>query len=211
MPGLNRITWHDIEKNGIPEKTTAVINLTGQNVLDPSRRWTPGFKQNVWNSRINTTQLLAKAIDSSSKKPEAFVNISGVSLYRPNEHKVYDEDDKGQNFDFMSQLCIEWEKVATLQEGSCRNIKIRTGVVLGREGGMIKSLIVPFFFGVGGKVAPGNQPLPWIHIDDLCNLIKYSIENPKVNGVLNGVAPEIINNEQFTKVLLIRTILVNLN
>lgn len=202
MPGLNRLTWHDIEKNGIPENTSAVINLAGQNVLDPQRRWTPGFQQNVWNSRINTTKLLALSIENATNKPNVFINISGVSLYRPDDHKIYNENDTGQTFDYMSNLCVEWEKAATLSNKAepCRQIKIRTGVVLGREGGMIKSLILPFFFGVGGKVATGAQPLPWIHIDDLCNLIKFAIENNKVNGVLNGVAPDIITNNQFTKV-----------
>lgn len=73
-------------------------------------------------------------------------------------------------------------------------------MVIGRNGGMIKSLKLPFWFGFGGKVGDGNQQLPWIHIDDLCQLIKYSIENKHVSGVLNGVAPDIITNGDFTKV-----------
>lgn len=79
-------------------------------------------------------------------------------------------------------------------------VRIRTGVVIGSNGGMIKSLKLPFWFGFGGKIGDGKQPLPWIHIEDLCQLIKYSIENDKVNGVLNGVAPDIITNGDFTKV-----------
>lgn len=127
-----------------------------------------------------------------------FVNISGVSNYKPNPSRVYNEDDKCDEYDYMSKLCIEWEKAATLpKELGVRNVKIRTGVVLGREGGMISSLILPFWFGGGGPVASGQQPLPWIHADDLCSLIKFSIENPKVEGVLNGVAPQIITNQQF--------------
>lgn len=102
----------------------------------------------------------------------------------------------------MSKLCIAWEKAATLKpESTCRNVKIRTGVVLGRDGGMIKSLIVPFFFGLGGPVVDGKQHLPWIHMTDLCELIRYSIENDKVTGILNGTAPEIITNGEFTKVV----------
>lgn len=65
---------------------------------------------------------------------------------------------------------------------------------------MIKSLKLPFWFGLGGKIGEGTQQLPWIHIDDLCQLIKYSIEHENVNGVLNGVAPDIITNGDFTKV-----------
>lgn len=79
-------------------------------------------------------------------------------------------------------------------------VKIRTGVVIGRDGGMIKSLKIPFWLGLGGVVGSGKQILPWIHIDDLCNLIKYAVENRSVNGVLNGVAPDIVTNADFTKV-----------
>lgn len=202
MPGPKRITWHDLGKNGLPEDVMAVVNLAGQNVLDPSRRWSPGFKQNVWNSRINTTTALAKSIVEAKNKPTVFVNISGVSLYQPSEKK-YTEADQGIDYDFMSKLCLVWEEAANVTEKSgVRQVKIRTGAVIGREGGMIKSLVLPFWFGVGGVIGDGKQTLPWIHMTDLCNLIKYSIENEKVTGVLNAVAPQIITNADFTKVYL---------
>lgn len=200
LPGLKRISWLDIEKNGIPEKTDAVVNLAGQNVLDPKRRWTPGFKQNVWNSRIHSSSLLARSIERAKDKPEVFINISGVSAYKPDPNRVYTEADPGTEYDFMSKLCLHWEKAATLSKDcGVRNVKIRTGVVLGREGGMIQSLIIPFWFGLGGPVGDGKQFLPWIHIVDLVNLITHAIENKKVEGVLNGVSPDIITNEQFSK------------
>lgn len=200
MPGSNHITWTEIDKLGLPDNTSCVVNLAGQNVLDPSRVWTVGFKQNVYNSRINTAKSLVNAIEGAAVKPEVFVNISGVSNYKPDEKKVYTEDDPSEDYDFMSKLCIDWEKAATIgKETGVRNVKIRTGVVLGREGGMIQSLYIPFFLGVGGPVATGNQPLPWIHINDLCNLIKYTIETKKVEGVLNGVAPQVINNREFSQ------------
>lgn len=202
MPGLNRVNWHDIETKGVKDYN-GIINMAGQNVLDPGRRWSPGFRQNVWNSRINTTSLLTKAIMNTDHKdrPEVFINISGVSCYKPNENKIYTEEDHVEKYDYMSELCIEWEKAATLEKSSgVRNIKLRTGVVLGREGGMIQQLYLPFFFAAGGPVGPGTQPLPWIHIEDLCNLIKYSLENKKVEGILNSVAPDIISNKDFANV-----------
>lgn len=72
--------------------------------------------------------------------------------------------------------------------------------MIGRNGGMIKSMMLPFWLGVGGCIGDGKQILPWIHIDDLCNLIKFSIENKNVSQALNGVAPQIITNGEFTKV-----------
>lgn len=114
MPGLQRITWHELNEKGFPNNTVAAINVAGQNVLDPSRRWTSGFQQNVWNSRINTTTAFVQAITKADNKPDVFVNISGVSLYRPSNDRVYTEDDKGEKFDYMSNLCLHWEKAAEL-------------------------------------------------------------------------------------------------
>lgn len=114
MPGLKRITWTELENSGIPDNTFAAVNVAGQNVLDATRRWSPGFKQNVWNSRVNTTAAIAKAITKANKKPQAFVNISGVSLYRPSAEKIYTEDDEGENYDYMSNLCLHWEQAAQL-------------------------------------------------------------------------------------------------
>jgi uncharacterized protein (TIGR01777 family) len=203
-PQLDYISWIDLEKNGLKEPFNAVVNVCGQNVLDPSRRWTPGFKQNVYSSRINTSKLLVKAIEDAKPdiRPEIFINISGVSNYKPDEKKIYTEDDKSENYDYMSELCIAWEKAATIDKAKtgCRNVKLRTGVVLGREGGMIASLFAPFYLGMGGPVGHGKQPLPWIHVEDLCELVRFSIENKKVEGVLNAVAPEIITNGEFAKV-----------
>lgn len=154
------------------------------------------FKQNVYNSRINTTSALVRAITQEPHKKVVFINISGVSLY-PADGKEHDENSPPVSTDFMSRLCVEWEKAAT--GAPCRTVKIRTGVVLGRDGGMIQNLYHPFFFGLGGPIGEGKQPLPWIHIEDLCRLIKYAIETDAVEGVLNGTAPEIIDNLKFTK------------
>jgi len=200
MPGVQRITWHELESKGLPKDTVAVVNLAGQNVLDPTKRWTPGFQQNVWNSRVNSSAGLVRAIQNADQKPEVFVNVSGVSLYRPNENAVYNEDDPGEDYDYMSKLCLEWEKAAKLPECEpTRQVRIRSGVVIGRNGGMIKSMLLPFWFGLGSWIGTGKQPLPWIHIDDLCRLIRFSFENKAVSGALNGVAPQIITNKEFTK------------
>lgn len=204
MPGPQRISWNNLQAKGIPKETTAVVNLAGQNVMDISRRWTAGFKQNVFNSRINTTKLLATKINElGPKKPSVFVTISGVGIYKPDQVKQYTEDSYCEEFDFFSKLCKQWEEAAALNAetvSSCRLVTIRSGVVLGRNGGMIKQLYLPFYLGLGGPVGNGTQFMPWIHIDDLTNLIVYAIENPNVKGVLNGVAPSPCTNMEFTKV-----------
>lgn len=200
MPGPQRLTWFDVTSNGLPEDVTAVVNLAGQNVLDPMRRWTPGFKQNVRNSRVNTTHTLAQAIIKAKQKPKVFVSISGVGIYKPSTTVEYDEDsDVSLPFDFLSELCHEWEEAAKLPGEDVRSVIVRSGVVLGRQGGMIKQLYIPFFFGLGGPVGSGKQYMPWIHIADTCNLLLFAIENSNVTGILNGVAPQVITNGDFAK------------
>lgn len=202
MPGPQRMSWQDLSKNGLPEDTTAVVNLAGQNVLDMSQRWTAGFKQNVWNSRINTTHALAAAIDLAEEKPSAFILMSGVGIYQPSETEEYTEKSISTEFDYLSKMCHHWEKAAALSDNTfCRQVTIRSGVVLGRDGGMIKQLYLPFFMGLGGPVGTGKQYLPWIHINDITRMIVFSIENNNVKGVMNGVAPQQVTNGQFSKVI----------
>lgn len=114
MPGLHRMTWHELSEKGLPDGTVAAVNVAGQNVLDPSRRWTPGFKQNVWTSRVNTAATFVNAITNAKTKPDVFINISGVSAYPPSKDTIYTEDDKIEEFDFMSKLCVNWEQAAEL-------------------------------------------------------------------------------------------------
>ncbi|EFA00825.1 Epimerase family protein SDR39U1-like Protein [Tribolium castaneum] len=198
MPGPQRMTWNDLNRVGLPEGTTAVINLAGQNVLDMKQRWNAGFKQNVFNSRVNTTSSLAKAISNAQNKPSVFVSISGVGIYKADKVREYDEASVEPEFDFFSRLCHEWEKAAKLPKGPTRQVTIRSGVVLGRNGGMIKQLYLPFFCGLGGPVMPGDQYLPWIHIEDLTGLILFALKNDKVEGTLNGVAPQNVTNKEFS-------------
>uniref|UniRef100_A0A1B0GHF7 Nucleoside-diphosphate sugar epimerase n=1 Tax=Lutzomyia longipalpis TaxID=7200 RepID=A0A1B0GHF7_LUTLO len=204
MPGMNRITWHDLEANGLPRGTTAVVNVAGQNVLDPTRRWTPGFKQNVWNSRVNSTASMVKAITKApAESPGVFVNVSGVSLYPSagtESCEIYDEDHPGVEYDFMSRLCFAWEAAADVpQSTGWRGVRLRTGVVLGREGGMIGNIYLPFCLGLGGPVASGHQPLPWIHIEDLCAIILLALKKSDFQGAVNAVAPQIVTNAEFSK------------
>ncbi|KAJ3663827.1 hypothetical protein Zmor_008049 [Zophobas morio] len=198
MPGPQRMTWNELNDNGLPEGTTTVINLAGQNVLDMKQRWNAGFKQNVFNSRVNTTASLAKAITDSDHKPAVFLTISGVGIYKPDKVKIYDESCAGEEYDFLSSLCHKWEDAAKLPDSDTRQVTIRSGVVLGKNGGMIKQLYMPFFLGLGGPVMPGDQFLPWIHIDDIVGLMLFAIKNNKVDGTMNGVAPHSVTNKQFT-------------
>ncbi|CAH2244368.1 epimerase family protein SDR39U1 [Pararge aegeria] len=198
MPAANNISWTAVESSGLPPGTSAVVNLAGQQFLDFTKSWTTGFKQNVFNSRVYTTRALATAINTTQNKPKVFVLVTGVGAYEPSETKKYDESSPTTGQDFFSKLLVDWEKAATI-DPPVRLVIIRSGVVIGREGGMIKNMFLPFYFGLGGPIASGKQFLPWIHIEDLIRLIQFSIECEEVKGILNGVAPHIVTNAEFTK------------
>ncbi|XP_076280911.1 epimerase family protein SDR39U1 [Lasioglossum baleicum] len=199
MPGPNRMSWHDVESHGLPEDTSAVINVAGQNVLDPMQRWSEGFKQNVIHSRVQTTKSLANA--TLNTKANVFVSISGVAYYKPDDNIEYTEESKCEKYDFLSGLCHKWEAAAQFPaDSSVRQVTIRSGVVLGRDGGMIKQIYLPFCLGLGGTIGDGTQCMPWIHVTDLVNMFILSLENENVCGILNGVAPQIVTNKEFTKV-----------
>jgi len=197
-PGQFRLTWEDVEKGGLPSGTKAVINLSGQNVLDPFSRWSPAFKELCRSSRLEATSALASAIRRAPKdcKPRVFVSVSGVGYYAPDGVTEYDEAG-GQGSDWLAELSGQWENATADCGNDVRRVIIRPGVVLGRNGGLISQIYLPFFLGLGGRMGTGNQPLPWIHVKDLAGLIKHAVENEKMEGVYNGVAPQIITNQQF--------------
>lgn len=196
------LTWTDVANQGLPSNCAAVFSVAGQNVLDPTRRWTPGFKQNVYASRVHTTQVLADAVKKMEKPPKVFISMSGVGYYKPDPAAEYTEDSPGGDHDFLAELCTKWENAGNFPpELNVRRVVVRSGVVLGYNGGMIKQLYWPFWFGVGGPIGDGKQFMPWIHISDLAGIFLHAMMHDRVTGVLNGVSPHVITNREFTKEL----------
>lgn len=210
MPGPINKSWDEISTKGLPESTQVVINVAGQNVLDPFRGWSEGFKQNVIASRIGTTRVLAEAIAKNPKDVKCFITISGVGFYPPSETAEYTEywDGKSQespdpNTVFFSKLCQDWESASNLPEklNNIRRVIIRSGVVIGPSGGIIKQVYLPFFFGLGGPIATGSQYFPWISLQDMTRLFVFAAQTDSVTGILNGVSPHIITSKQFANAL----------
>ncbi|XP_070574776.1 epimerase family protein SDR39U1-like [Ptychodera flava] len=197
--GQGKITWAELKDRGLPE-CSAVVSLSGENVLNPLKRWTDSFKTEVQNSRIETTRALADAINKTQEKPKVFVTMSGVGFYKPSLEAEYTEDSPGGDADFFAKLCQQWED-AGRQAKDVRHVIVRTGVVLGKDGGAMQQMIWPFWFGVGGKIGSGRQYFPWIHISDIAGIFVHALESEDVVGVLNGVAPGTVTNSGFTKAL----------
>ncbi|XP_062993748.1 epimerase family protein SDR39U1 isoform X2 [Elgaria multicarinata webbii] len=156
------------------------------------RGWDESFRQEVVASRVETTTILAKAIAEAERPPHAWVLVTGVAYYRPSHSTEYTEESPGGDFDFLSRLVTHWEAAAKIPGDATRQVIVRSGVVLGRDGGAIAQMVWPFRFGVGGPIASGRQPFPWIHVADLAGIVTHALEREGVSGVLNGVAPSAV-------------------
>jgi len=199
VEGCKVLTWDALADQGLPSGTDAAVNLAGANILDPLKRW-ESYSSVVRSSRLESTKIMASAIADTTSPPKVFVSASAVGYYPPSESETYDEDSVCQPNNFIEQLVHDWEASSTLP-ASCdtRLVKLRIGVVLGKGGGIVGNMWLPFYLGVGGRIASGTQWFPWVHNADVGRLILHAIENDSVKGVLNAVAPEVVTNNDFTK------------
>ncbi|CAF1070619.1 unnamed protein product [Adineta ricciae] len=200
----NTLTWDEI-RNGNLSSTVkpikAIVNLAGAPLIS-FQRWTDEYKNEVIQSRIGTTKAFVDFIrDLKEDKPEVYVSMSGVGYYKPDPVREYTESSEGGDFDFLSRLARDWEQASEPVETkfNVRRAILRAGAVLGSTGGVIRSMYWPFFFSLGGPIGSGQQPFPWIHVDDVCLLIIHAIQNSHVHGILNACAPDVITNKQFSQ------------
>ncbi|XP_045425541.1 epimerase family protein SDR39U1 isoform X4 [Lemur catta] len=126
---------------------------------------------------------------AGARTPGQTSAVPPAAYYQPSLTAEYDEDSPGGDFDFFSNLVTKWEAAARLPGDSTRQVVVRSGVVLGRGGGAISLMLLPFRLGLGGPIGSGHQFFPWIHIRDLVGILTHALEANHVQGVLNGVAP----------------------
>ena len=178
-------------------KPDIIINLAGKSIAD--QRWTESVKQELIDSRIQTTQLLTEHFKENP--PKLFINASAIGFYGERGEAVVDENSP-VGTDFVSKLAEQWEDSCTQIESTVtRLVKIRTGIVLSKKGGALAKMLPPFKLGLGGKVGSGEQWMSWIDIDDLCNAIAFIINQPQLTGAINLVSPNAVSNQTFSQQL----------
>lgn len=194
-------TW-DIEKQIVDpeaiEKADFIIHLAGANIGE--KRWTKKRKEEILSSRILSAQLIYDALVKNNKKVEAFVSASAVGIYGAlNGPKICNEEQKPAN-DFLGQVCQEWEAAANkFEDLGIRTVKVRTGLVLGKDEGLLKKLSPIFKYRLGSALGSGKQYMPWIYIDDLCKIYLEVVKNPEMNGAYNAAIADNTTNEIFSK------------
>jgi len=177
-----------------------IINLAGEPIAD--NRWTEKQKQKIIISRIDTTEKIIEFIKHAKHKPKLLINGSAIGYYGINKtNSAINENGTGDD-SFSSKLCKQWETVAlNANLFGVRTCLLRTGIVLGKNGGALKKMLPPFKIGLGGKIGSGQQWMSWIHLDDLVGIILYCIEHDDLNGAINGTSPNPSTNQDFTKTL----------
>ena len=176
-----------------------IINLAGAPVL---QRWNEKNKQNILSSRVDTTKKLVEAVrlNLPEHQPIVFISASAISVYK--NGSIHDEKSTNLGSDFLAAVCHAWEKETEPLNGlKIRLCTIRIGIVLGRTGGSLKTMLPMFKLGLGGKIGSGKQYFSFIHIEDVCRAIEYLIRNTQCSGIYNLVGPNPVTNELFTKAL----------
>jgi uncharacterized protein (TIGR01777 family) len=176
-----------------------IINLAGQGIMD--KRWTETIKQQLRDSRLNTTQAVVDYVKRCKKKPELVISGSAIGYYGMQHGETRLDETAQGDHSFASQLCIAWEdKAKPLEALGVRTCYLRTGIVLGK-GGALAKMLPPFQFGLGGKIGNGQQWMSWIHINDLLKIIHFICDNESIEGAINATASNPVRNREFIKTL----------
>ena len=174
----------------------AIINLAGEPIF--SRRWTTTQKERLESSRISLTEKLTHLINRSDDPPHCFISGSATGYYGDCGEQLIDENTPPANH-FAARLCQQWEAAAL--KANTRVCLIRTGMVLGTQGGALAKMLPLYRCGLGGKLGSGKQFWSWIALEDMVRGILFLLENADCRGAFNFVAPHAIRNAEFNVLL----------
>ena len=181
------------------EGTEAVIHLGGASIA--GKRWNDAYKQEIRDSRVNSTCLLSEALARLPQKPEVFLCASALGYYGERGDEVLTENSP-QGSGFLPDITAEWEAAtAPASDAGIRVCNMRIGVVLSKTGELPRSLLLPFKLGLGGKLGNGRQYMSWIHINDVAGAFAHALSTPSLAGPTNLSAPNPVTNAEFTRAL----------
>ena len=191
--GMEAVGWDALDLSGFD----GVVNLAGARI---DQRWSDAGKRQIRESRIDSTKRVVDALRAADPRPRVLVSQSAEGYYARGNDPVREDAPPGTGF--LSEVVQAWEAEARkAEELGVRVVTTRTGVVLSRDGGALPKMLTPFKLGVGGPVAGGNQPFPWVHVRDAAGAIVFLLDNDSAGGAVNVVAPDKQTNKTFTKTL----------
>ena len=201
ISGCHGFFW-DPQKNIIDLKCfddiDSIINLSGASIF---RIWTRKNKELILDSRVQSLYFLRGTIKENNIKINSIISASGIGAYPSSNEKEFDENEKDRSNYFLSDVIKEWEKATMSFKNIAKNVSIvRIGLVLSKDGGVLRQTMQPMSFGFGVYFGKGNQWQSWIHIKDISRLFLH-INEKDLSGIYNGVAPTPLSNFDFTKMV----------
>lgn len=200
-PLVNYAAWDlKAQKNDSDaiKKADYIINLAGAGVMD--KRWNKEYKKEIIESRVKSSELLVKALQENTNQVKAVISASAIGWYGEDskDKKVknpFIETDTAEE-NFLGETCRLWEEsIEPVTRSGKRLVKLRIGIVLSNEGAAYAEFKKSLRFGIAAILGSGKQVISWIHIDDLCRIFMYAIENEQLSGSYNAVAPLPVNNK----------------
>ncbi len=194
--------WRPVPDDGEPDVSglSAVVNLAGESI---AQRWTAGTWRRIVDSRVRLTGRVVRALERlpDDERPGVLVNGSAIGYYPSAGDRELREDD-APGSGRLEDLCVDWEKAAA-EAGALgvREVRLRTGIVLGHGGEAWERMARVFRFGLGGKLGDGEQWMPWIHIEDVVGAILHTLADHNCSGPVNLTAPHPVRNDEFTRCL----------
>ncbi len=190
--GRNAVGW-----GGYAEGASAIINLAGDNIA--AGRWNEKKKQRIIQSRLHAGEAVVKAVKSVKKKPSVVIQASAIGFYGNRGDELLDEaSSSGEGF--LGEVTRKWEaSTQEVETEGVRRVVIRTGMVLGKDGGALVRLVQPFRFFLGGHVGNGEQWNSWIHLEDVIQSILFLMERNDLSGPFNLTAPRALKNKDFCR------------
>src|SRR3954447_15603409 len=191
--GLDAVGWDGLDLSGFD----GVINLAGSPI---DQRWSDEGKRKIRESRLDSTRRVVEALGAADPRPRVLVSQSAEGYYPRSNSPVAEDSPPGSGF--LSGVVQAWEAEARkAEELRVRVVTARTGVVLSKAGGALPKMLTPFKLGVGGPVAGGAQPFPWVHVGDAAGALIFLLDTEAATGAVNVVAPDEQTNKTFTKAL----------
>jgi uncharacterized protein (TIGR01777 family) len=181
------------------EGLDGVVHLAGESIA--TGRWTAARKARILESRVKGTRLLAEALAGLHERPKVLVSASAVGYYGDRGEEALQED-SASGSGFLADVCRQWEAAAApAAQGGIRVVHPRFGVILSRAGGALPRLLLPFRFGLGGRLGSGQQFMSWVALDDAVGAICHALTHDDLQGPVNTASPTAVRNDEFTKTL----------
>lgn len=177
-----------------------IVHLAGAGIGD--KNWTAARKKEIVQSRVGGCDLLYRTCQAHGFLPKSFITASAIGFYgsEPSSKTWTESDGVGEGF--LASVCRDWEKAASaFEEAGIRTVRVRTGIVLASDGGILPQMALPVRMGLGTAIGSGKQSIPWIHVHDLCRMYLQALRDSSWTGAYNAVAPETVSNKRFTKEL----------